>query len=146
MPAPYRADGSLPPQNVPLLVRKWESPEALREGLQRYAQEEEEGKRVLTYAGLARVAGVESRTLRGYQAGEDSGLAPEWLAVLKEAAQLVEEQDERLIRSNTPVGGIFALKQRGWSDRLDVTSDGKGLAGISVFLDGQPRSDRSPDE
>jgi hypothetical protein len=133
MPAPYRADGTLPEQNAPLLLRRWESPEALREALQAYVEAQREAKERPLWTGVARVAGLESRqTLWRYLTEQTEGVTEEWVLPLKEAALAVEEDYERLLTSNGYGGAIFALKQRDWSDVQTVKHD--GLQGVQFVL------------
>ena len=44
-------------------------------------------------------------------------------ATIKRAKLRVESHYERMLQGTTPAGSIFALKQHGWSDKVDVGGD-----------------------
>ena len=56
---------------------------------------------------------------------------PEYAGAIKRARRLIEEVYEARLHGKDCVGAIFALKNMGWSDRLDVESRG-WLASIDV--------------
>lgn len=83
-----------------------------------------------TVTGLARRIGLDLDGLKLYAQGR--GGRGEFSSVVKEAYCKVVESYEKDLRSNKPVGSIFALKNFGWSDRQDVNVElsGDGWAGI----------------
>lgn len=126
--------GETRPQMVPRIMQIWESPEQVAEAIQEYAERQRAESRPLTWAGIARVTGVEPSTLRGYKAGSIGGLPPAWLVPLKDAALLVEEQHEERLHQAACVGSIFALKQRGWADTQHVEHSGT-VASVLLQVD-----------
>jgi hypothetical protein len=57
------------------------------------------------------------------------GERPVYAEAVKRAMAVIEASYEAQLRTATPTGAIFALKQVGWSDRQDLTLSG-GLAAI----------------
>lgn len=75
-----------------------------------------------TMSGLAEALDISRSTLYNY-AEKD-----EFLDTIKKARQRIELiYEEMLLYNNAPTGVIFALKNTGWKDRTDVTSDDKPL-------------------
>ena len=101
----------------PSILSRWGTPEALDAALRAYADQCKAEERVLTWAGTAGVAGLERTTLWRYLNDKQEGATAAWTQPLKDAARRVEEQDEEFLRSGKPVGAIFALKNRGWTDQ-----------------------------
>lgn len=86
-----------------------------------------------TLSGLAYTIGVDRKTLYNY---EDKD---EFFYTIKKARERIEQKYEELLiysdKTNT-VGVIFALKNTGWKDRSDITSDDKKIeTNTIVFSD-----------
>ena len=91
--------------------------------------------RPLTFGGLGLVLGVDSRTLLRYSSG-DTELPATWLQPLEETIAKIDEGYEERLASGKPVGSIFALKNRGWSDQQQISVDlaGDGWAELLASL------------
>ena len=75
-----------------------------------------------TITGLALHLGFNSRrTFYNY------GSNPYYKKIIDRARLRIEESYEQRLHGGKPTGAIFALKNLGWRDNLDVTSDGKSL-------------------
>lgn len=75
-----------------------------------------------TLAGLAVNLGMSRQSLYNYNEKD------EFFDILKRARDIIEAHyEERMIYEDKPVGTIFALKNMGWKDRTDVTTDDKAL-------------------
>ncbi len=71
-------------------------------------------------SGLARALGISRSSLYNY-AEKD-----EFLDTIKNARQRIEEiYEDMLLYTSSPTGVIFALKNLGWKDRTDLTTDDK---------------------
>jgi hypothetical protein len=79
-------------------------------------QESEEGeKEKPTFCGLALALGYCSRQQLWNRVNEDVPIA----LPIKKATLRIEESYEKQLRTNSPTGAIFALKNRGWKDKPD---------------------------
>lgn len=85
-----------------------------------------------TMSGLAEALDISRATLYNYEHKD------EFLDTIKKARQRIELiYEEMLLYSNAPTGVIFALKNTGWKDRTDVTTNDRDipqplLGGLSV--------------
>lgn len=76
----------------------------------------------VTLAGLADHIGISRKSLYNYEDKDD------FLHIIKKAREKVERHYEELtIYGDKPTGVIFALKNMGWKDRIDQTTDDKPL-------------------
>ena len=120
-------------------MKRFESPEGLGAFISQWAEERKATGMHLGYAGLARALGIDTRTLWSYahpgestrdvgETGENVGI---FLPVIKDALQMIEDAYEGLLWAGKPVGGIFALKQIGWTDRQEqvISLDAESWAG-----------------
>lgn len=75
-----------------------------------------------TMAGLAEALDISRQTLYTYETKD------EFVDTIKKARQRIEQiYEELLIYGNAPTGVIFALKNNGWKDRTDVTTNDKDM-------------------
>ena len=75
-----------------------------------------------TLAGLAVHLDMSRKSLYNYEG------KPEFLHIIKKAREKVEMiYEERLVYDDKPTGVIFSLKNMGWKDRLDHTTDDEKL-------------------
>lgn len=96
----------------------WTDPSVLQKLVDQYFEHEEKP----TLAGLACALDISRRTLYNYDEKD------KFLYIIKKAREKVEEIYEKyLIYGEKPVGTIFALKNMGWKDRSDVTSNDETL-------------------
>lgn len=96
---------------------KFDTPEKLREAINKYFQETEHMEYTVT--GLALAIGTTRETLDDYQQREG------YKEIVKEAKLIVENSYELSLRRNSKVGDIFALKNFGWKDKREVEHMGK---------------------
>lgn len=86
--------------------------------------DENEGKKPYTVAGLALHLDVDTETVRNYEKRD------EFFGTIKKAKQKIEEQLETKLHGNSVTGIIFNLKNNyGWKDRTetDLTSKGEKI-------------------
>lgn len=77
-----------------------------------------------TLSGLAVFLGVDRQTIYNYKEKD------EFFDIIKRATAKVESiYEERAIYENNPTGVIFALKNMGWSDKIENKTDMK-VSGI----------------
>jgi len=75
-----------------------------------------------TLAGLAVFLEIDRQTLYNYKERD------EFFDIIKKATAKVESiYEERAIYDNNPTGVIFALKNMGWKDRTDITTNDKEM-------------------
>ena len=62
---------------------------------------------------------------------------PPFSCTLKKARTLIEREYEEMLRSGTPTGAIFALKNFGWRDKqeIDHTSGGEKLEPTRIVFE-----------
>ena len=107
--------------------RKIASPEEFDRRVDAYLKDREDTGVPITFTGLILALGLCSRD--GFDGYAER---PEFAESVKRARLLVEEDYERrLDRDKAPVGAIFALKNMGWSDRLDI--EARGVLGTIDF-------------
>jgi len=107
----------------------WTDPEILQELINTYLN----NTAMPTLAGLANTLGVSRSTLYNYE-NKDV-----FLDTIKKARRFIEQKyEELLIYSNTAntTGVIFALKNTGWKDRTDLTTDDEKIEGLVIVKDG----------
>ena len=96
----------------------WTDPKILEKLINEYFKREVRP----TLSGLAVSLDIDRRTLWNY------GQKDKFFPVIKAARERVEEiYEQHLIYSDKPTGVIFALKNMGWKDRSDITTDDKEL-------------------
>lgn len=105
---------------------KYETPEELEEAVEEYFAK---NPKKPTQSGLALHLGFVSRqSLFDYKGRE------EFSYTIKKAMHRIDEQHEKRLYEHSNSGSIFYLKNRGWTDRVDVTSDGKRLTGSPIII------------
>lgn len=96
----------------------YNSREKLEKLIEEYFKEDKEP----TLAGLAYYLGMSRDTLNQYSKKQ------KYSDVIKKAKDYVMSvYERRLLYSNKPVGVIFALKNMGWKDRQDITTNDRPL-------------------
>lgn len=102
-----------------------------------------EAKERPTISGMALYVGFESRKSFDNQANR----SPEFLHIVKRAKLVVEQQYEQLLTTVSVTGAIFALKQMGWSDKVEQTVDVNAKVNQTVqFTDYDKLSDATLEE
>lgn len=122
--------------NIPRSVgRQFKFPtlESLVEAIDGYFQgclnEDGEFKQHLTMTGLALALGVTRRTLLNYEN------LPEYTTVVERARLVVEHYAElKLLDGGNAAGAIFALKNFGWSDRVDTNITSTATSNITIHF------------
>lgn len=74
--------------------------------------------KIPTITGLCLYLGFESR--QSFYAYENK---PEFSYTIKKARMMIEREYEEQLQTSTPTGAIFALKNFGWKDKLEVSAD-----------------------
>lgn len=97
----------------------FEHPEELASKIIDYFNECIEAKERPTISGMALYVGFESRKSFDNQADR----SPEFLHIVKRAKLVVEQQYEQLLTTVSVTGAIFALKNMGWSDKVEQVVD-----------------------
>ena len=122
----------------PRLLDTFGTPEAVTQALDAYFDAQDAGERPYTFSGIARTLGFDSAvSVWNYCRAADGSERGAFRETIKAALARVDEGYEEQLASGKPVGGIFALKNRGWTDQQTVThelaGDGWGaiLEGIS---------------
>lgn len=96
----------------------WTDPNDLQILVDKYFKEEKQP----TLAGLAYALGISRASLYNYDKKDG------FLDIIKRAREKVLDiYEKRLLYSNLPTGVIFALKNMGWKDRQDITTDDKPM-------------------
>jgi hypothetical protein len=92
----------------------WNKPEDLQKQVDEYFLSTDRW----TLSGLAVHIGIDRKTLYNYEDRD------EFFHIIKKARDKVESiYEERAIYENNPTGVIFALKNMGWSDKVESKSD-----------------------
>lgn len=90
-----------------------------------YIQGQREAKEPVLLNGVCRVCGCDFTTVQGYLRQDGGGSVTEdWLLAIKEGWRAAAEDYEKLLYAGKPVGGIFALKQMGWTDQQQLEISG----------------------
>jgi len=104
----------------------FDDPEKLQIKIDEYFQQD--GKK--TISGLAYYLGFEDR-----QSFYDYGKRDGFSYIIKRARLWMESYYEELTQGNNVAGPIFVLKNMGWRDAHDLTSDGKQIIPVIRFTD-----------
>ena len=102
--------------------RKVATPEEFDRLVEEYRLDREVNQKPILMTGMARYLGFASR-----QSFFDYGKAPEFAYSVARAKLLVEEEYESKLHGPNPTGGIFGLKNMGWTDKQELdhrTPDG----------------------
>ena len=98
----------------------WKDPKELADLVSQYFNSTERP----TLSGLALYLNIDRQTLYNYKERD------EFFDIIKKATARVESiYEERAIYENNPTGVIFALKNMGWSDKVENKTDMK-VSGI----------------
>lgn len=99
--------------------RKYETPEAFDAAVDKYVSRCEFNQQPVTWTGMALALGFADRSgIDEYQKYEGFSYS------VKRAKSFVALSYEQRLSGNAPTGAIFALKNMGWSDKLDVNQSG----------------------
>lgn len=99
------------------------NPEDFELAYNHYFAQCEADEKPYTITGLALALGFESR-----QSFYDYEKNPEFSYIVRKARLKVEQGYELRLFSGQPTGAIFALKNMGWKDKQEISSeDGSGL-------------------
>src|SRR6185437_86813 len=85
---------------------------------ERYFAEQREAEKPITVTGLCMALGTIRHTLDDYQSGKYDDKDPDFSMVIKKAKLVCENYAETMLYSKSPVGAIFALKNFGWTDKV----------------------------
>ncbi len=108
---------------------KYETPDDLKKAINKYFEANEFLQYTVT--GLALVIGSK-QLLADYEQRDD------YKEIVRQARLIVEHSYELALRNTTiPAGVIFALKNFGWSDRMEV--DHSGGVEIITIVDDVPK-------
>jgi hypothetical protein len=137
----------------PALEERFGTPEAVGEAVDawfvslRDGYDKDDPCAVLpTYTGLGRLLGFDSAvTLWRYLNAPEGSARAEFQQPLKDAVARIEEIYESRLATGKPVGSIFALKNRGWSDQQTVTHELAG-DGWGAILEGLSSRQTSQDD
>jgi len=75
--------------------------------------------KVPTITGLCLYLGFDSR-----QSFYDYENKPDFSYTIKKARMMIEREYEEQLQTGTPTGAIFALKNFGWQDKLEIDTNG----------------------
>lgn len=131
----------------PALVERFGDAEGLQKAIDTYFHGlvyDEDGEKLdhptpATFSDLALLLGFDSAvSVWNYATAPDGSERAEFREPIKSALCRIDGQYERRLASGKPVGSIFALKNRGWTDQQNVTHElaGSGwgdlLAGLNT--------------
>lgn len=97
---------------------KYNNPKKLEKIINNYFLEEDKP----TLTGLAIYLGMSRETLNQYK---NKDMFSDIIKKAREKVMAIYE--EKMIYANNPTGVIFALKNMGWKDRQDVTTNDKDI-------------------
>lgn len=96
---------------------KYKSPEVLGQAIANYFDSLQEQELKPTITGLALYLGFESR--QSFYDYEGRNKNQDLAYIIKRARMFIESEYEQKLHSNCPAGSIFALKNFGWSDKIE---------------------------
>lgn len=103
----------------------YDSPEELTEAIIKYFQQCDKGKKKPTVTGLSLELGFSGRSaLTRYKEKED------FVDIIKKALSVVEKGYEELMQDGKSTA-IFALKNMGWTDRVEIDNNHSGEMKVS---------------
>lgn len=103
---------------------------AIKVKIDEYFDECEKKEQHPTYCGLAYHLGYASRQSIWENANSDNGIS----LPLKRAMLKIESTYERMLSGNSCTGAIFALKNRGWTDKQSVEHTGSNGGPVEISL------------
>lgn len=105
---------------------KYETNEELQEAIEEYFADNPEKP---TQSGLALHLGFNSRqSLYNYKERD------EFLDTIKKAFVRIDNEHEKRLFEHSNSGSIFYLKNRGWSDKMDITTNDESLNAFKVEI------------
>jgi hypothetical protein len=104
-----------PPKNDPNEV------EAVQKKIDAYFDECKEEEQPATFCGLALALDYCDRSTLWRTATAGTPISQP----IKKAMLRIEEQYERTLHGSAPTGSIFALKNRGWTDKQEIEHSGQ---------------------
>ena len=104
---------------------KFKTAEDFSEAAQSYFAECKANEESLTITGLCLALDTSRDVLIDYEKGLHNERDPEFSHAIKRAKMIVENSYEQRLAGNNPTGAIFALKNFGWSDKLDLAHSGE---------------------
>jgi len=99
-----------------------------------YFEKQKQSDLSLTITGLCLALGTTRDVLVDYANGSQDSRDPEFSNAIKRAKMIVENSYEQRLASNNPTGAIFALKNFGWTDRVQNELSGPGGKPIEAAI------------
>jgi|SRR6185312_1571528 len=103
---------------------KFKSAAEITERADRYFAEQRENEEPITVTGLCIALGTVRHVLDDYQSGKHDNVDPDFSMAIKKAKLVCENYAETMLYGKTPVGAIFALKNFGWTDKIQNEHSG----------------------
>ena len=110
------------------MKKKYTNPDELQEAIDKYFAECHEKEKYPTFSGLAYALGFLQRQSLNQYADKDDDLS----IPIKRATLYIESCYEEQLQHNSCTGAIFALKNRGWTDKQEIEHSGKTDLNIKV--------------
>ena len=111
-------------------ARKHKDLDKFQADINRYFSSCQENEKPMTFSGLAYALGFSRRsTLNDYADRDDEMSVP-----IKRAMLRIEQDYEEGLRAGQPTGSIFALKNRGWTDKQQIEHSGDKDKPVLVSL------------
>ena len=110
---------------------KWETVQELEELINKYLDETPQDEYTIT--GLCLELNTTRQTLINYQDKR------EFAEVINRAKSIIENAYEISLRKHGRSGDIFALKNFGWRDNLEITGDDKGDLSVAIKITDERR-------
>lgn len=105
---------------------KIETPEQMEKILNEYFETTDESK--ITITGICLALGVDKSTFYDYESREG------YKDIVRQARMIVENSYEISLRENGRTGDIFALKNFGWKDKMEVETNKQELSKLDELL------------
>lgn len=105
---------------------KIETPEQMEKILNEYFATTDESK--ITITGICLALGVDKSTFYDYESREG------YKDIVRQARMIVENSYEISLRENGRTGDIFALKNFGWKDKMEVETNKQELSKLDELL------------
>lgn len=110
---------------------KYTDVKTLQAKIDSYEQDCIDREKPMSFAGLAYWLGFsERRSLNDYAKKDNELSTP-----IKRAMLRIEQDYEESLRGGSPTGAIFALKNRGWSDKQEIEHSGEVTQNIVKWGD-----------
>src|SRR5690348_2640756 len=89
-----------------------------------YFAAQRDAEKPITVTGLCLALGTIRHTLDDYQSGKYDDKDPDFSEAVKKAKLVCENYAESRLYGNNPTGAIFALKNFGWTDKIQQEHSG----------------------